>query len=136
MTGVKEHIYFQGGAKTVCTSAVLASFGISPDSYHYSGQHEQRASILRRHGWAVRSRASAFKGCTTVGSLRTAIAKRTQRRLDPTGTMYMLRLRYGRARHAVLLDETGATVVDTDPRARDRRRVVSVHAVFRRGSHV
>jgi len=131
MTGVVDHIHFKGGSKTVCTSAVLAAFGIHPGSYHYSGQHQQRAQILRRKGWAVRSRASRVKGCSTIGQLRKRIQSKAGTWGDPKGTRYMVRVTYSGTNHAMLLDATGGTVVDTAPRKRDRRRILSVHAVFR-----
>tara|TARA_R110001606_G_scaffold266570_1_gene415529 strand:- start:200 stop:628 length:429 start_codon:yes stop_codon:yes gene_type:complete len=127
--GVAAHKWMAGGAKTICTSAVLAYLGIDASQYHYSGLHEQRAGVLRRHGWAVRSRASTIaKKGRTMGTLRAAILAHAGK--DPAGTVYMVRLRYGGKRHAILVDGEGRTVVDTDPRKVDRRAVVSVHAVW------
>jgi hypothetical protein len=37
----------------------------------------------------------------------------------------------GDQRHCLLLAADGTTIVDTDPRDADRRRVTAVHAVFR-----
>ncbi len=127
--GVAAHRWMAGGAKTVCTSAVLAHLGIDASAYHYSGLHEQRAGVLRRNGYAVRSRASTIgrKG-RTMGTLRAAILAHAGK--DPAGTVYMVRLRYGGKRHAILVDSQGRTVVDTDPRKVDRRAVASVHAVW------
>lgn len=120
---LKQHIYYDNGrSKTVCTSAVLAAFGISPDRYHYSGTWGDVERILRRQGFAVRSRRSRLpKGCS-VGQARKAIAKLK----DPEGTRYYV----GVPGHAMLLDNTGATVVDTAPRKRDRRPVLRIYAVF------
>jgi len=126
--GVPAHIWtMAGGAKTVCTSWVLGWFGIAPGSYHYSGYKAQRAGVLRRNGWAVRSRNSAFSKGKTTGTLRGLVAAYSK---DPAGTVYMVRLGYGGECHVILIDGDGKTLVDTDPRKRDRRGVLDVHAVF------
>ncbi len=128
-TPVNAHIYYdrkRGQAKTVCTSHVLAAFGICSSSYHYSGQFAQRAAILRRNGYAVRSRMSKMGKRKTVGVARTRIPTMG----DPPGTRYELVLVYGDSRHAILLDQQGETIVDTDPREADRRRVVAIHAIY------
>ncbi len=129
--GVDDHIWFKGGAKTICTSHVLGFFHIDPASYHYSGTVAQRSAILRKFGFAVRSRNSAFKKCTTVGTLRSAIIKYKG---DPAPVKYMVRVRCSGTTHAILLDSDGTTLVDTAPRKRDRRQVLDVRAVFPNGS--
>lgn len=133
---VKAHIYYaprrtaagkmQSQAKTVCTSHVLAAFGICSSTYHYSGQFAQRAAILRRNGYAVRSRMSRLGKRKTVGAARSIIPFMG----DPPGSRYELVLVYGDSRHAILLDQQGKTIVDTDPREADRRRVVAIHAIY------
>lgn len=141
--GVPEHIYYKKGSKTVCTSAVLAAFGIDACSYHYSGQLKQRLAILRKNGWAARSRNSHItrgyrklkmkRGDKSVGAVRRIIAHlnddspETNAWGDPIGTRYMIRVEG----HALLLDYDGQTIVDTDPRVRDRRKVLDIRAVFR-----
>ena len=129
VAGVDAHRWdMLGGAKTVCTSYVLGWFGITPESYHYSGTVAQRSGVLRRNGYAVRSRASAFRKGGTMGSLPKLIAAYAG---DPPGTTYMVRLGYGGSTHAILVSNQGRVLVDTDPRTRDRRRVLAVHAIFR-----
>jgi len=140
--GVSKHKYFRKGAKTVCTSHVLAAFGIDACTYHYSGQLKQRCAILRKNGWAARSRNShiirGFKklkmkgGTRSVGQVRRIIAlinkgdPEINAWGDPLGTRYMIRV----MGHALLLDYHGNTVVDTDPRIRDKRKVLDIRAVF------
>jgi len=148
--GVEEHRYMKGGAKTVCTSYVLAAFGIPPHCYHYSGTVDQRAALLRKNGWAVRSRDSRVglnrtakkDKKVTVSQVARAIAAANSVSKagtasknawgDPFGTRYMLRVRSGGGTHAMLLDFNGKTIVDTAPRKRDRREVLKVQAVFAR----
>jgi hypothetical protein len=140
--GVPEHLNFKGGRKTVCTSHVLAAFGIDACTYHYSGFLSQRLAILRKNGWAARSRNSHLKrvnkrlrfpaGTKSVGQARKIIAQINRdapdinKWGDPIGTRYMIRVE----KHALLLDYDGRTIVDTDPRVRDRRKVLDIRAVF------
>jgi len=141
--GVPKHIYHKKGAKTVCTSAVLAAFEIDSCSYHYSGTLKQRLNLLRKNGWAARSRnshiARGFRklkiksGAKSVGKVRKIIAHLNKDEPeinawgDPLGTRYMIRIE----KHALLLDYHGKTIVDTDPRLRDKRKVSDIRAVFR-----
>jgi hypothetical protein len=128
--GVAEHVWHaSGAAKTVCTSHVLAAFGIDASTYKYSGYAHQRAGVLRRNGYAVRSRMSKLGKRRTVGAARAAI--RALAGHDPVGTRYMVCVAVGDQRHCLLLAADGTTIVDTDPRDADRRRVTAVHAVFR-----
>ncbi len=123
--GVEDHRWFKSGeGKTVCTSAVLAAFGIDACSYNYSGRLTQRQAILRKFGWAVRSRKSKLPKGTSVGGVRRLIA--AHKWGDPVGTRYMIRVQG----HALLLDWDGNTIVDTAPRKRDRRTILAIHAVF------
>ena len=143
--GVPEHLRFRGGSKTVCTSAVLAAFGINSCSYHYSGQLKQRLAILRKNGWAARSRNSHLKrgyrnigykpGVKTVARAKYIIKWLTHELGrhasenswgDPKGTRYMIRVQG----HALLLDYDGEVIVDTSPRKKDRRKVLDIRAVF------
>lgn len=105
-----------GRQKTICTSAVLAYFGISPDSYHYCQNRTDMERILRRNGYSVRSRLSKIgKGCT-IGKAREKIANLCE------GGYYYVSV----AGHAMLLGCCGETVVDTAPRKRDRRKVLAI----------
>lgn len=124
--GVDEKILYKGGAKTVCTSHVLNAFGIDACQYHYSGQVHQITGILRRHGFAVRSRKSHLRKHTTVGAAREIISDLG----DPAGTKYVLVLAYGTMRHAILIGQSGETLVDTAPREADRRRITHIYAVY------
>lgn len=121
-----------GEVKSVCVSACLAALGVPLGNYHYTGSlfNQQREAILRRHGYAVRSRMSALGKYCTVGQARTKIKGFD----DPRGTRYLICVNgYGYC-HALLLDSEGKTVVDTAPRKRDKRRITSIKAVFKTGA--
>jgi hypothetical protein len=128
--GVKNHIKFSSGRmKTVCTTAVLAHFGIDAKNFHYSDSHGDVKRHLNAHGWRHSSRLSAVgvRGTTpftkypSVGKVRQLIAKLD----DGPGAMYYV----GVKGHAMLLDNKGQTVVDTAPRRVDRRKIVHISVV-------
>jgi hypothetical protein len=131
--GIDHHNYYgrsksaHAGAKTICTSHVLAAFGIDASAYHYSGKLAQRCAILRRHGFAARSRLSRLPKNCSVGQARARILAQSWG--DPAGTRYMIRVNG----HALLLDHLGQTIVDTAPRKRDRRKILDIRAVFPKG---
>ena len=119
-----DHVKHDSGRmKTICTSNVLAFFGIASDSYHYADSNSDMKRILRKNGWSVRSRMSALCGKKkiTIGGLRKKIAD-----LGESGAFYV-----SVPGHAMLLDSMGRTIIDTAPRKRDRRQVVSVSKVTR-----
>ena len=124
-----DHITTGGGNfNGVCVSACLSYLGIKPNDYKYTWSKRSRndatLSIMRRFGWAVRSRKSAFKKCSTVSALKKSIKKYT----DLADQVYYY---VHVSRHVLLLDSSGNVLVDTDPRKRDRRKVYGVQAVFK-----
>ena len=128
--GVKNHVtHSSGRRKTVCTSAVLAHFGIDQSRYNYSQSHSDVKRVLNQNGWRYSSRLSAIgvRGTTpftkypSVGKVRALIAKMD----DGAGAMYYV----GVSGHAMLLDNKGQTIVDTDPRRIDRRKVLHISVV-------
>ena len=132
-SGLDAHIHYSNGeAKTVCTSAVLGALGISPGQYRYSGRVRQWPPILRRAGYAVRSRNVQARGVGTVGALRRLIKSRRRAWGDPGRAWYLVTVKSRTAWHLILLDSNGKTVVDTAPRKRDRRPVVDVQAAWLR----
>jgi hypothetical protein len=129
ITRLSTHVRTKGGNfKGVCVSACLSYFNIQPNQYKYTWS--KRAgnnyhAILRRFGWAVRSRKSALlKGTKTVGSVRMALSSYVDYTDD---VMYLVHVKG----HVLLLDSCGNTIVDTAPRKVDRRRVYNVVAVFK-----
>lgn len=126
----KHIVHSSGRSKTVCVTACLTALGVRLDSFHYTGtvQGTQRENILRRSGYCVRSRLSSMPKNPTIGKCRAAINKLQ----DPPGTRYLVIVDGSGYCHAMLLKSDGSTLVDTDPRKRDKRKVVSVKAVFRK----
>ena len=78
-------------------------------------------SVLRRKGYAVRSRKSKMGKASSVGQIRSKLAKLGE------SCHYFV----GVAGHVMLLDNQGKTVVDTDPRKRDKRAINRVYAVYK-----
>ena len=110
-----------GRMKTVCTSAVLAHFGIAPSAYKYAGEIGTVNRIVNRHGFSVRSRRSKLPKRCSIGQARQAIRKFSG---DASERFYV-----GVPGHAMVLNGQGETVVDTDPRTRDRRQVTRIFVV-------
>jgi hypothetical protein len=108
------------GYKTVCTSSVLTFFGIRRDSYRYAQTIQDAMNILRRNGFSVRSRKSAAGKNCTIGKFRTKV-----RSGKIEGEYFLVRVEG----HAMVVRGDGTTVVDTDPRKVDRRRITHVYRV-------
>jgi hypothetical protein len=128
---LNDHIVHKSGErKTVCVTACLTALGVPLSAFHYTGTvaDSRRESILRKHGYAVRSRKSRLsKKGNTIGSLRSLLITWD----DPLDTMYLVIVQGSGFCHAMLLDKSGTTVVDTAPRKKDKRKVVKIHAVYR-----
>lgn len=128
MAGLTNHQYFKSGnAKTVCVSTVLDAFGIRPHQYRYAWSAKRGNifdSILRRFGWSVR-KLNKFTG-KTVGAIRNEFG-------GAEGEYFIIWVtkKCGYS-HLILLDSHGKTITDTNPRKRDRRRVVQVWKVKRK----
>ena len=124
-----DHVRTDGGNfNGVCVSACLSYLGIKPNQYKFTWSkrtgNDSALAIMRRFGYAVRSRKTAFKKATTVSALKKAIKGYT----DLSENVYYY---VGVKGHVLLLDSNGNVLVDTDPRQRDRRKVFKVKAVFK-----
>lgn len=121
-----EHIFrASGSAKTICVSSVLFALGIKPNQYHSTSTPKNRdnyENIIRKHGFALRSRKSQIAPNSTVGAVRAKI--RTFN--DPNNAVYLIRLKD----HVLLLNKNGETIVDTDTRKRDKRKIYKIHAIW------
>jgi len=128
ITYLSQHIERKKSFKGVCVSKCLAYVGIDPSQYQstWTDRTGNNAThgILRRFGFAVRSRKSYIPKRATVGGIRKSIQKLN----DPKGTVYFVSVNS----HLLALDQDGKTVIDTAPRKRDSRRVVDIKAVFRK----
>jgi len=110
--------------KTVCTGAVLGFFGISASKFRYCMCTTDVKRIFRNNGFAVRSRLSKFKKAKTIGQLRREICEKADEGRVVWSSV-------GVPGHALLLNNNGEPVVDTDPRQRDARRIVHVSAIYK-----
>ena len=128
-TKLKGHITHKSGKqKTICVTACLTALGVDVKDFHYTGSmnDSKRENILRRKGYAVRSRMSKMGKNPTMGKVRKAILKLK----DSQSTKYLV-IVYGRGySHAILLNRSGNTIIDTAPRLRDKRKVFSIKAIF------
>lgn len=107
--------------RTGCNRAVLDAFGISKETYKYAQTITDVVRLLRKQGISVRSRKSAAgKAVASVGRLRAIIAS------GKLGVGFFAVRVPG---HVILLDTEGYTVVDTNPRKRDRRKVTHVYLI-------
>ena len=125
--GLTSHIKRKKSSKTVCVSNVLAYIGVPLTAYQVTSTKKNvRAyqGVLRRNGFAVRSRKSSIPKNASVGKSRASIVKIAKG--DPAGTHYMVMVRG----HLLLLNGKGETIVDTDPRVRDGRKIIDIHAVW------
>ena len=126
ITQAGGHIVHRSGkAKNACTSAVLDHFNIDRGSYHYAYNKDTVCGVLRRNGFSVRSRKSLFKVKygVSVGQIRKTIKKIDG---NPDNKYYM-----GVIGHAMVIDGSGATIVDTAPRKRDHRKVIHINIVIK-----
>ena len=107
-----------GRGKNVCTSAVLAYFNIDPSEYRQCQHLHDVKRILNAWGYSCRSRASQLPKGATVGQARAWVRSKRSGAREWTDS-YAVVVKG----HILLLGHDGHTVVDTDPRKVDRRKV-------------
>jgi len=123
---LKSHIKHESGKqKTVCVTACLTAIGVPVNGFDVTGslQSQNYLRILNRHNFSARSRKSKMPKGLTIGACRKAIAK-----LDEDAVYFVVVNGSGYC-HAMVLNNQGKTVVDTDPRKADKRKVHSIHAI-------
>jgi hypothetical protein len=129
MKGLSEHITREKSAKMVCVSHVLATLGIPTSAYQSTWTRKTgngaALGVMRRNGYAVRSRRSSLPKGISVGAARARIA----RLRDPEGSCYVI----GVDGHLLLLNASGDTICDTAPRKRDGRKILTIYAVWKKG---
>lgn len=114
--------------RTPCASAVLAYFGVTGVTWNNRTRQNVWPDTLRRNGYAVRSRMSKVGKGKTVGGIRATLAKVAD--AEPEILAFVVRVEA----HVLIVDRTGRTIVDTDPRKRDTRKVLGVMAVMSKGT--
>ena len=125
---IEKHTHDSGRSKNVCTGAVLQFFGIGRNEYHYAEDADTVKQVLRRKGYSVRSRMSAFRirdRVTSIGKLRIAL-----RKYDGSKRNFYY---VGVQGHAMVLNGEGRTIVDTAPRKRNTRKVRHISIVAAKG---
>ena len=116
-----------GNSKTVCVTACLTALGIPLGAFHSTstkGNVLAYEGVIRRNGFALRSRLSSVPKGASVGKARLSLCKLGL----PEGSFFVVLVRG----HLILLDRNGQTVIDTDPRTRDSRKIIRVHAVWKK----
>ena len=122
--------------QNICVQAVAKYFGTA-ESFRYLHKMSDLVTSIRKR-YTVRSRG-AVTGLT-VGKARAKLAKNTSKEnpglLRESGKKilgYALSVCAnggGFTRHAILLDSTGATIIDTDPRILDKRKICKCYIVY------
>ena len=131
----------RGKYKSVCTSAVLAYFGITPDQYR---PHDctstsvreilkQNSKISVKSIWKNDIEYPAPLKRVAYAKKRISEIIRSEDR-DYTDFFY-ISCKTSRGWHAMLVSQMGITLVDTSPRIRDSRRIRSVVRVRVKGSY-
>ena len=111
--------------KTPCASATLAYFGVTGATWNDRTQKNVWDNTLRRAGYSVRSRMSKLSAKEkSVAGARNKLAAVAAD--EPSIRAFVVRVEG----HVLVLNRDGETVVDTDPRKADRRKVKGVFAVM------
>jgi len=105
--------------KSVCATAVASYFGAA-NEVRYLHTIQDIIGAVRKAGYTVRSRKSSVKKDISVGGLR-LLAQQGKLEFGK----YIIRV----DGHALVMNQEGTTVVDTDPRKRDRRKITHLYKV-------
>lgn len=106
--------------KNICVLAVAKKLGVENESryFHYTKDLVRAA----RTKYTVRSRMSYVKGCS-VGQARLKLAEMASE-VNAIGFIVQV------PGHAMLLKPNGKTWIDTAPKQRDQRKILSVYVVY------
>jgi hypothetical protein len=110
----------QNGLRTTCTSAALNYFGVN--NHRYSQTMGDCVNLLRRAGYKVRSRTSALGRNAKVCDVKKRLEKVSNRK-----GCFLVFVKG----HVLVQNSLGITVVDTDPRKVDRRKVTKIYEIYR-----
>ncbi len=110
--------------KNICGLRVATALGVER-RVRYLHTMSDLVRAARAGGFLVRSRRSRLPRAATVGTARA--------KCEAIGAKYYLaRVEYGGKGHVILLGRDGRTLIDSDPRERDRRRVTHFYGVWRK----
>ena len=127
-----DHIrYGNGNHKTVCVSTCLSYFGIKPNEYRYTTSRnnlEQYVSVLRRKGYAVRSRMTEFK-VKSRGTTMTKLKAEMRKSKYGASDMFIVHGTQTRVAHLMVLNGNGEIIIDTAPNK--KWKIVNVKQVFK-----
>ena len=110
--------------QNICIQAVCQWAGVADEVRYLHTHHDVKRALRKR--FSVRSIQSKLGKAKTVGAARKIIAKIFAERND----LYAIYI--GVPGHGMLLDRFGKTIVDTDPRKRDRRRLTHAHGLYKK----
>ena len=111
---------------TTCASAALAFFDVAGTTWNERTRKNVWPDTLRRAGYAVRSRASKLsKREQSVGAARGKIAAIAA--AEPAIIAFVARV----DGHVLVISREGKTIVDTDPRKADRRKIKGIFAIMK-----
>ena len=110
--------------RTPCASAALAYFGVTGTTWNARTKKNVWENTLRRAGYAGRARASKLPKNPTVSRIRQRVAEIAAN--EPQIKGFVVRV----PGHVLVMNRQGQTVRDTDPRVRDRRRVLGIYAIW------
>ena len=109
------------GNKNICALEVAQALGVAQETRYLHTVSD--VVYAARKAYTVRSRGSQVNG-KTVGASR---AKLIELARDHNTAGFIVRV----AGHVLLIDNEGRTVVDTDPRQRDKRKITHCYIVYK-----
>jgi len=108
--------------KNICTLAVTEALGCG-DETRYLHRVQDVIYALRKR-YTVRSRCSQIRS-KSVGKIR-KICEKLADEVKSSKIYFLVQV----SGHVLLLDKAGKTVVDTDPRKRDARKVQTFYIIY------
>lgn len=114
--------------KNICTLAVTDAFGVSGNVRYLQTVDDVVRAFRTRY--TVRSRKSSLGNKLTVGAVRAKLAQMTYTESCGIVKAYLLRLKYGKVGHVILLGRDGSTLIDTDSRKRDKRQITECFVIL------
>ena len=108
--------------KNICALRVAQALGVAKDTRYL---HNVKDMIYAaRKAYTVRSRMSNVKG-KTVGGARAKMIDMATEHSTAVGFIVIVK------GHVLLIDKMGSTIVDTDPRQRDKRKIMACYIVYK-----